>query len=796
MAARSPQPLTEADADADADLRHNYSTTNRWRKRSVKWSQWMEEFVSGEDFDLNSLQLLTGDELFLTIDNKSQLGKALVAFETDIGQCKRDVAECRLKTEQYRLKIEQLETEKNDLAAQLESLSGSPNGQNLMAQQMRMLVEHIASTREIIASNRMLIPLLIERVRAIATDVDTLIRSISRAHIEMRHMFSYVKAKTNESLLTVTSSLTSGLQSFDPRMDLKRTPSPSEFEAFFLVSNDTSFTKELIGLVSKEEATDLLLLQKFVVDIFEKATKTDDAAMVNATTSAILDWKSGALVDEDAKYARPPTDRDSEVTADQPILQAVICRIIGILASSNNSAVLHEQEDGATTEQSVAGSNAGNTKRRRIDITVPPPEEYLALVLPTMMEKMIEIKPARIEAGKFNKALQQGRSQIVGHLGKRLLPAFDFGGAGKNEGALGVSLTHLSIEVINMTLTGVGTKAVSLDMITTGCVPLLGKASLSDAQIKEFGSIDTNGFVLLAGALKHRSSQEFDPADISSLTQVGPIEEDLTKIEYLGSGGFSNVVCLVGTPGEFMKMPKVAALAKILEQEAEILRKLQSGDGLGSIIPRLVLGTEEGASGISTLQNVVRGEISIMRGLRLRGVVGVPLDRLPLQFWSLFSKAIITTVYEALQFAHRKTIFHLDVRPGNIIVDVSSVPCHVMLSDWGCSVDGTTHTTLKNFRGCMPYAHDRLLGEAFTGRLDKDLDFASLTYTVHHVCAGKLKWSFPFDDPSNVSTEDLEHRRKMVCDWLSEEEKKDEAHILVPPLILPVLRDACLFATE
>jgi hypothetical protein len=30
-----------------------------------------------------------------------------------------------------------------------------------------------------------------------------------------------------------------------------------------------------------------------------------------------------------------------------------------------------------------------------------------------------------------------------------------------------------------------------------------------------------------------------------------------------------------------------------------------------------------------------------------------------------------------------------------------------------------------------------------------------------------------------------------VCDWLSEEEKKEEPQMLVPPLILPVLRDAC-----
>jgi hypothetical protein len=62
----------------------------------------------------------------------------------------------------------------------------------------------------------------------------------------------------------------------------------------------------------------------------------------------------------------------------------------------------------------------------------------------------------------------------------------------------------------------------------------------------------------------------------------------LTNIEYLGLGAFSNVVRLVDTPGEFMKMPKSAALAKSLEQEAVILRELQSGDGVTCSIPRLV----------------------------------------------------------------------------------------------------------------------------------------------------------------------------------------------------------------
>jgi hypothetical protein len=104
-------------------------------------------------------------------------------------------------------------------------------------------------------------------------------------------------------------------------------------------------------------------------------------------------------------------------------------------------------------------------------------------------------------------------------------------------------------------------------------------------------------------------------------------------------------------------MLKSAALANILEQEAAIVTKLQSGDdGPTSNIPRLVIGgTEEGASDISTLRIVIRGEISIMIGLRVLGVVGVTLDCLPSDFWSTNSKEIITTVYQALKFAHKKT---------------------------------------------------------------------------------------------------------------------------------------------
>jgi serine/threonine protein kinase len=139
-------------------------------------------------------------------------------------------------------------------------------------------------------------------------------------------------------------------------------------------------------------------------------------------------------------------------------------------------------------------------------------------------------------------------------------------------------------------------------------------------------------------------------------------------------------------------------------------------------------GTEEGASGISTLRTVIRGEISIMIGLRLSGVVGVPLDRLPWGLWSTYSKAIITAVYEALQFAHGKNIYHLDVSPGNIIFDVSAVQPRTMVSDCGCSVDGTNEPTLKNFHGCTPYAHDSLLANTKKSR-SSSIRFR----TLHHL---------------------------------------------------------------
>jgi hypothetical protein len=87
--------------------------------------------------------------------------------------------------------------------------------------------------------------------------------------------------------------------------------------------------------------------------------------------------------------------------------------------------------------------------------------EHLKVVLPTMVNKPIEIKSVPDAKGQFKKAIEKGRSQPVGPLRKRLQCAFDFGGAGADTCADGVSLTHLLIVAIQLTLLGLERKKLS-----------------------------------------------------------------------------------------------------------------------------------------------------------------------------------------------------------------------------------------------------------------------------------------------------------------------------------------------
>lgn len=90
--------------------------------------------------------------------------------------------------------------------------------------------------------------------------------------------------------------------------------------------------------------------------------------------------------------------------------------------------------------------------------------------------------------------------------------------------------------------------------------------------------------------------------------------------------------------------------------------------------------------------------------LRLKGIVGEPVSswvRMNSGLKGEHLPNIIQGVYVALGFAYTLDVFHLDVRPGNIIVSGyyvdGSFHIKVMLSDWGCALKGTAPQC--HFRG-------------------------------------------------------------------------------------------------
>ena len=701
----------------DPDEEHNYSVTNRWRKRSEVWKRWEEENVLIEGFQVERLRLPNRGQLFLTDDDDSSpLGKKLAWLQSQLDAIK----------------------------ARLGNFKRKYPGDDEVIQ------EYSVDSRE--------------NFEGKAFKVEAFIGSISEKHASLRNKFDVVKNKGNETVLTVPTKQPSVDKE---RITLEKVGSPGDFADIRPIT-DAGLRDELIKAVDDATQATLKLFQDFVARLFQNAKKGENEEHVKNTISAILKWEKegdGSLIDETIEYARPPTSIDREDTVDHPILHAVICRIIRVLASGESEITLHEYEYCVSTEQSVAVSKHENLRERQIDVTAHEAEECLPSVLPAMLQQAFEFKTFPDCPAKLQKSLEKGRSQIVGHLGKILSFSFDFGGVGKDSYALGTVLTPLSIEVVKMTLSDVGTEEVDLRVIGTGCLPLLGKDYL-DRHAKHAMSLISSdvsegeeGFVLLAGALIRAAptalaAPTFPP---TSVRQSNP-EEELVFTQFLGSGAFSNVARLRGQ-GEFLKMPKAAALAKNLTYEAKILQSLNSQD---CHIPKLVY-----ESGVTSIRTVIRGEVTHMVFLRLHGIVGVALNKLPRGIWEKSATSIITTISEALRFAHEKGIYHLDVRPGNIIVKTSrDGHAESMLSDWGCSI--ATSQKLSKFRGCTPYAHDSFFSRASV-QPRPELDFASLAYTMAHVEQGVLKWAYEFDRPTNVKTADLNIRRGFMIEFFEEE---------------------------
>jgi hypothetical protein len=638
---------------------------------------------------LDTFEGVCKTKLLMTLDGKSPLGIKLLAFKKFVADNLGDIAK-------HAAEKNELETKLKDPGADISVLNSRIDDKNKLIEVTTSLIK--------------------EKVAVLTA----FILRVSEKHLALRSKLSVTKSKGNETAGMSFCTLPS-----DSRITQPKQASPAPVDDIDPRTNH-DLIASLTESVEQPIAKILQLFHGYAVKLFEKASETHDVAKVKNTVDALIAWEVGSALDIKIMYACPPTTEDKEKEADQPILQAIISRVIRVLAEEGNisdtsSSVLHDDEHGITSEQ-IIPSEGDKARGRRIDGTVHPPEEYLSSVLAEMLQLSVEIKTFPLNETKRLKA-------------------------GKNASKFGVVLTTGSIEVIKMSLTGVGTVDVDLSAIGTGVKAFLGTS-------------EDNGFVLLAGVLKRARRDEIATDEMVSVSQINPggPPTPLTVQSFLGSGAFSNVVKLGDR--EFMKIPKAASLAANLKHEANILSLLQ-GDIAYPGIPIPV----SFPSLVSTIQTVVRDELSSMTCLRLQGVVGIPLNKLPRNDWQASAKHIVSQVVAALAFAHKKEVYHLDVRPGNIIVKLDeSHQYEVLLSDWGCSIHkGKKKIKLQKFRGCTPYAHDSLLGEWSGGvTLRAELDFASLLYTCIHVDKGILQWVDAFDSPLQVSKAGMQMRRDLA----------------------------------
>jgi hypothetical protein len=730
----------------------------------------------------------------------------IVDKESEIVELQRHVNETRGEIDQG-----EITTDPKDLQI-LKLHQKSIKGKQREIKANQMLIEEKETN---IKANQIIIEETRGKFLSDTTNLCCEMDAIHTSHKLMRQCLCQYKAMGNESTDTQTYMTQNSTPSVDSRINYNMRASPSVGQRMIQTESTErtiKFRHDLIKLVDDDTQIILRSFQAFVTALDNSAIeynhddKTHDHYVSN-TIEAILKWKDhDKFVKTNSTYARPSSKKDNETKVDHPILQAVISRIIHILIRIvDGDEVLHRQEIEVTTERTMRDPNQ-KPKYRRIDITTQKREELVKMMPPVMLQTPIEIKVARQDTNQFYQALVKGRQQIFGHISKLLEHYFDFAGIGKNASAAGVSLTLQSIEVIEMNLSGVGTEKVKIDTLSTGVVPLLGRELWSDDNVKMIpeslpveNELEGYGFILLAGALmrnhiiqdkiKHTMTEENAPQIVGDDNK--PLGENFNQMSYLGSGAFSNVYKV--DEGEFLKLSRAASLEKSLEEEANILQllqKIEKGKKKCDGIPQFVSSVK--------IRFVIRSEISIMKGLRLNGIIGKPLHSIYRSDWNVHRKSIIMKAFEALEYAHAKSIRHLDVRAGNVIVKIvdgenDKSACSVMLSDWGCSV--ATKKNQKNFdhfRGSTAYAHDDFLGKTAKFPLIPEVDFASLAYTIDHVEHGKLRWAFDFDRPTNVDDQDKTIRQDLVHEWLVEKKNpRNELVSQLPANILDTLVKAC-----
>ncbi|KAG9285253.1 hypothetical protein G9A89_000252, partial [Geosiphon pyriformis] len=476
-------------------------------------------------------------------------------------------------------------------------------------------------------------------------------------HETIKNVLVGLSGKGNEGTGTAVRTATLNLKRFEKSATCQT--SPVKVEEMLCSQSESEFlTKLLDKEIHQEKKNQLTKLQTFVAKIMKHCNyakvhpRTKDVKL-NKSVDKILTWTTATRVTTSVlqkHYARPPL-QGGETTADQPMLSALIYKILTIISSNSVSL---------SSEQFVVSIVPSERKRgRKIDFIVEEYREFLHVRFPEMLGRVIEVKATSGDADGFRKNQQRAREQVLGHLARQLLCAFDFGGIGQDAVVSGIVLSMYSVQVLEMKLVDIGTENVDIKVQQTAHVPLLGKTLVPDKIRNDVNlewDMDSNGVLLLAGALldlqrqslfdsgtKHNIYEVSNSADQSSHSQEPKQRGYLPMQRLLGSGSFCHVVML--SENEFMKIPRAKRMVQSLKRECKMLGMLEPDQYPHPVFPKIV----PSPSGVTVVKLKLRNEISLMQVLRLRGIVGSSLGSdCKYNFKDL--NGVIQQVYHALVY--------------------------------------------------------------------------------------------------------------------------------------------------
>jgi serine/threonine protein kinase len=123
-------------------------------------------------------------------------------------------------------------------------------------------------------------------------------------------------------------------------------------------------------------------------------------------------------------------------------------------------------------------------------------------------------------------------------------------------------------------------------------------------------------------------------------------------------------------------------------------------------------------------------------------------------------RSLFGDIVEGLAFLHDKSILHLDLKPGNVLLtwDEDRLVPRAMLSDFGTSRDMLHSSRARSGNtGTLEYTSPESLPSPQTGflqHIDSKADMWSLGMILHKILFFKLPYHYASDDNSGGAMED------------------------------------------